>query len=221
MTAITSSTGAARAQAGTTANDFRYTGQQDDRNANRGLYYLRAQAYDPALGRFISRDPLPGMNRYAYVDSNPTNFTDFTGLCAENDPQRYAHPAASSTPVPSPQQLPSDRGSEKETLHRAPYDACSPLSAFPRTGPSDLLKRLYAKAIDSLSNQCLQGIGQGALLVAILQGPVTGVIGAAVLSGPVGAAATGLAYGVILAPQAERLRGLGNGSIRDIKSGCR
>ncbi len=25
-------------------NDFRFTGQQDDRNANRGLYYLRARS---------------------------------------------------------------------------------------------------------------------------------------------------------------------------------
>jgi RHS repeat-associated protein len=72
--------GAPRAVTGTTSNDFRYTGQQDDRNANRGLYYLRARAYDPALGRFLQQDPLPLINRYAYVGDNPVNFADPSGL---------------------------------------------------------------------------------------------------------------------------------------------
>jgi hypothetical protein len=35
--------GALRTQTGTTNNDFRYTGEQADDNANRGLYYLRAR----------------------------------------------------------------------------------------------------------------------------------------------------------------------------------
>jgi RHS repeat-associated protein len=73
--------GAPRAVTGTTQNDFRYTGQQDDRNANRGLYYLRARAYDPALGRFLQQDPLPLINRYSYVGGNPVNFADPTGMC--------------------------------------------------------------------------------------------------------------------------------------------
>ena len=63
--------GAPKVTTGTTANDFRYTGQQDDRNANRGLYYLRARAYDPALGRFLQRDPVPFAQRYAYVGEQP------------------------------------------------------------------------------------------------------------------------------------------------------
>ncbi|MBI2724142.1 MAG: RHS repeat-associated core domain-containing protein [Chloroflexi bacterium] len=62
-------------------NDFRYTGQQDDRSANRGLYYLRARFYDPALGRFLTRDPMPFVQRYAYVGNNPVNLNDPSGLC--------------------------------------------------------------------------------------------------------------------------------------------
>ncbi|HYM15230.1 MAG TPA: RHS repeat-associated core domain-containing protein [Dehalococcoidia bacterium] len=73
--------GAVRAQTGTTANDFRFTGQQQDYNAQRGLYYLRARAYDPALGRFLQRDPLPFVQRYAYAGDNPANLVDPTGLC--------------------------------------------------------------------------------------------------------------------------------------------
>ena len=71
--------GALRSNTGTTANDFRFTGEQDDRNANRGLYYLRARAYDPALGRFLSRDPLPFAQRYAYAGNDPVNFADPSG----------------------------------------------------------------------------------------------------------------------------------------------
>ncbi|HYM15229.1 MAG TPA: RHS repeat-associated core domain-containing protein [Dehalococcoidia bacterium] len=72
--------GAVRSQTGTTANDFRFTGQQHDSNAQRRLYYLRARAYDPALGRFLQRDPLPLLNEYAYVGNNPVNLTDPYGL---------------------------------------------------------------------------------------------------------------------------------------------
>jgi len=50
------------------------------------LYYLRARYYDPALGRFLSRDPaeplltLPrALNRYVYVADNPLNAADPSG----------------------------------------------------------------------------------------------------------------------------------------------
>ena len=48
-----------------------------------GLYYYRARYYDPKIGRFVSEDPIGfdgGMNFYAYVDNNPVNFTDPSGL---------------------------------------------------------------------------------------------------------------------------------------------
>ncbi|MDP9238066.1 MAG: hypothetical protein M3P30_11850 [Chloroflexota bacterium] len=73
--------GAPRTVTGTTANDFQYTGQQRDGNANRGLYYLRARSYDPALGRFLQKDPLGFINRYVYAGNNPINGTDPSGLC--------------------------------------------------------------------------------------------------------------------------------------------
>ncbi len=47
------------------------------------MYDYRARFYDPALGRFISADPLvpepgnpQGLNRYAYVTNNPLRYTD-------------------------------------------------------------------------------------------------------------------------------------------------
>jgi hypothetical protein len=48
--------------------------------ASSGLEYLRARYYDPATGRFLGRDPVPYLQRYAYAGSNPVNLTDPTGL---------------------------------------------------------------------------------------------------------------------------------------------
>lgn len=82
--------GTARTTTGTTPNDFRYTGQQRDGNANRGLYYLRARSYDPALGRFLSKDPLPLINRYSYAGNNAANLTDPSGMCGGGwNPAKY------------------------------------------------------------------------------------------------------------------------------------
>lgn len=56
------------------------------------LVYLRARYYDPALGRFPNLDPVEGtmenpqsLNRYSYVQDNPVNLTDPSGLTAEQD----------------------------------------------------------------------------------------------------------------------------------------
>jgi RHS repeat-associated protein len=70
--------GATRSQSGTPDTVFRFTGEQ--RDIESGLYYLRARFYEPAIGRFLSQDPLPGGNLYAYVGNNPTNRVDPTGL---------------------------------------------------------------------------------------------------------------------------------------------
>ncbi len=84
--------GSPRTTTGTTANDFRYAGEQRDGNANRGLYFLRARSYDPTLGRFLQKDPLPLVNRYAYAGNNAANLTDPSGLlpCPGCDKIRHA-----------------------------------------------------------------------------------------------------------------------------------
>ncbi|HEY6971171.1 MAG TPA: RHS repeat-associated core domain-containing protein [Candidatus Angelobacter sp.] len=61
-------------------NEFQYTGRENEGN---GLYYYRARYYSPVLHRFISEDPLgfgQGVNFYVYVDNNPTNITDPSGM---------------------------------------------------------------------------------------------------------------------------------------------
>lgn len=65
-------------------NPFRYTGREQD--PETGLYYYRARYYDPSIGRFISEDPIGfggGENFYRYVENNPTNSIDPTGLCSD------------------------------------------------------------------------------------------------------------------------------------------
>ena len=75
--------------AGTGLNtDRKFTGQTEDEAA--GLYWYASRAYDPAIGRFCSPDPIvpePGnpqaLNRYSYVYNNPLKFVDPSGHSAE------------------------------------------------------------------------------------------------------------------------------------------
>jgi RHS repeat-associated protein len=50
------------------------------------LYYNRARVYSASLGRFMTKDPIGfnagDVNLYRYVNNNPVNFTDPSGLDA-------------------------------------------------------------------------------------------------------------------------------------------
>jgi len=68
-----------------------------ERDSESGLDYAHARFDSPALGRFMSLDPLGGstgnpqsLNRYAYVANDPINFSDTSGaeshkVCLLND----------------------------------------------------------------------------------------------------------------------------------------
>lgn len=63
------------------ALSYRYVGALGVRwDAATGLYYMRQRWYDPGLGRFLSRDILRTINRYAYCSNKPTSFIDPLGL---------------------------------------------------------------------------------------------------------------------------------------------
>ncbi|MGB8062751.1 MAG: RHS repeat-associated core domain-containing protein [Candidatus Sulfotelmatobacter sp.] len=71
------------ASTGTLTNPFRYTGREFD--SETGLYFYRARYFDPAVGRFISEDPIRfggGVDFYPYVDNSPVNAVDPLGLVA-------------------------------------------------------------------------------------------------------------------------------------------
>ena len=79
--------GALRSATGSATNHFLFTGEQSDDET--GLVYLRTRYYDPALGRFITRDYFPGfaeapqsLNRYVYCQNDPVNLTDPSGEIA-------------------------------------------------------------------------------------------------------------------------------------------
>jgi len=86
--------GVTRYEWGSIPTNRRFTGQRWD--SVLGLYDYRARHYDPALGRFISADPLvpePGnpqaLNQYAYVYNNPLGYIDPTGHFSEEELLRY------------------------------------------------------------------------------------------------------------------------------------
>jgi|GEM_PF-6145985 len=62
---------------------FGYAGQERCYVDFTALDYLKARYYQPATGRFISRDPIRhsgGLNLYSYGDGNPVVFVDGSGL---------------------------------------------------------------------------------------------------------------------------------------------
>jgi RHS repeat-associated protein len=63
-------------------NSYTYTAREWDKET--GLYYYRARYYDPMEGRFISKDPKSfaggDANLYGYVQNDPINGTDPSGL---------------------------------------------------------------------------------------------------------------------------------------------
>jgi RHS repeat-associated protein len=71
------------ASSGSLINPFQYTGRESDSETN--LYYYRARYYDQSSGRFLREDPLKGVsgsvNFYSYVNNNPINLFDPSGLC--------------------------------------------------------------------------------------------------------------------------------------------
>ena len=69
---------------GTTPNNYLYRGEQFD--PDLGLYYLRARYYNPATGRFMSRDPQDNsplkpndLHKYLYAGGDSVNVKDPTG----------------------------------------------------------------------------------------------------------------------------------------------
>ena len=59
----------------------KFTAREDD---GTGLYYYRARYYQPALGRFVSEDPIEygggHINLFVYVGNNPVFWVDSLGF---------------------------------------------------------------------------------------------------------------------------------------------
>ena len=73
--------------------------------------HVGARYYDPAIGRFLQRDPIGidgGFNVYEYVDSSPTSAIDPDGLVPIFNP-----PGFNERPLPKPPRLPTPRDVQK------------------------------------------------------------------------------------------------------------
>jgi RHS repeat-associated protein len=75
--------GAPMTSTGDATSGFGFTGEQD---GIAGLVFLRARFYDPDVGRFLTKDPFPGLaslpstqHPYAYALDNPLRYTDPSG----------------------------------------------------------------------------------------------------------------------------------------------
>jgi RHS repeat-associated protein len=96
-------------QINTTQTDKGYTGQESLDTVT--LVDYNARLYDPKIGRFLSTDPLIGhpgstqsINPYSYVENNPLNKTDPTGMadqCADSDDSCNPPPATKPKPKPT------------------------------------------------------------------------------------------------------------------------
>ncbi|WP_262008174.1 ricin-type beta-trefoil lectin domain protein [Streptomyces sp. FIT100] len=70
-----------------------------DQDTGSGLVHLGAREYDPALGRFISADPVLDLNDpvqksgYVYCENNPVTYADPTGMASENPGMEFGGPS--------------------------------------------------------------------------------------------------------------------------------
>jgi RHS repeat-associated protein len=73
--------GQAEITVGTIENNIRFAGQYYD--SETGLHYNYHRYYNPAIGRYLTPDPIGlegGINPYIYVQNNPVNAVDLFGL---------------------------------------------------------------------------------------------------------------------------------------------
>jgi len=91
----------------------RYRMGQQEYDQETALYYMGARYYDPALGRWLSQDPVGiagGLNLYAYVGDDPIDSRDPSGMCGDGsgkDPAK-TNESKPSLPAEPPTPLATD-----------------------------------------------------------------------------------------------------------------
>lgn len=103
--------------ASTIGNNILFTGREYD--PETGLYYYRTRTMNPAMGRFMQKDPLlyvDGLISVCYVYNNPIVFTDPFGLMRIDKIFTYKYtPKTTQTPKPKPKTPSNERNIGAET----------------------------------------------------------------------------------------------------------
>ncbi len=204
--------GTPTASSGTTQTPLGYDSEYRDRET--GFTCLRNRYYDPTTTQFLTRDPANAITQsaYGYVDGNPLNFTDPTGVCTRYHNGRWVN---DNTHKPCPGAKPPKYGFD--------FDRCPNLSgdnlvcldpAWNKAHPFGGNKPAYYYACGTLYifEGCLNitnhggvfatgGLGKGSLGVSAGTGYINGVADPSAcqvnsfLAGPSATAGGGLGLG--------------------------
>lgn len=140
---------------------FGYTGQRIDLEAG-GIYYYRARAYSPVLGRFLQPDPIGykgGLNLYAYVENNPLNLIDPSGLSARQAVQQAALLAAQQAAQQVVAQANAARSAASGSGNTAQASRGIQLACFPACAAPAIPSVL--EALGAAASALIVGIGLG------------------------------------------------------------
>lgn len=75
--------GESRQLSGNAGHNYRFIGRERDVLAWEDHHYLRRRFYNPAIGRFLTPDPITsGINAYTYCNQSPVMYNDRSGLYA-------------------------------------------------------------------------------------------------------------------------------------------
>jgi RHS repeat-associated protein len=131
-------------------NPFQYTGSENDGN---GLYFMQARYYNPALGRFISEDPIGfaggDVSLHGYGFNSPTNLEDPDGT----EPVEACVVGASVSVIwEAGSNLLAGRKSTLSGFGRTAVNGCVTGVAMEVTGANWLLGKLAGKAISVIAD---------------------------------------------------------------------
>ncbi|MEU6901659.1 RHS repeat domain-containing protein [Streptomyces virginiae] len=138
--------------------DKRFLGKPEDKST--GLTHIGAREYDPALGQFLSVDPVlapnsaQSLNGYAYADNNPATTADPTGKCAEIDcPTRPCPSCNNTTPGHTPPADNEDYDEADDSMHGGTEHGGKTFTTYVDPGEDRgiIMIRYYINTYDAMS----------------------------------------------------------------------
>ncbi len=159
---------------GSSINPYKYVGRYGLFDEGNGLVYIRARYYNPAQGRFISKDPKPGsdtdaqsLNRFVYAMNNPVRFVDVSGLSRQEGAEIQHFDYESSDE-------PHWWVFDKEFLYQLALDLTKELANAPNWKVVDVkgFYRSSGKYVAPNSRRAPNAVKSGAGSLALLVGPV-------------------------------------------------